>query len=72
MLVMSDFLCTFAGGKHCHGAVAGAPSGHERKVRAAQDAPLAKIQAVGDGWIRQKRRTARLRLENERLTMENG
>ena len=31
---------------------------HERKVRAAQDTPLAKVQAVGDGWIWEKRMTA--------------
>jgi hypothetical protein len=31
---------------------------HERKVRAAQDAPLPKIEAVGDSGIRQKKTTA--------------
>jgi len=30
----------------------------ERKVRAAQDAPLPKVEAVGDSWIWQKRITA--------------
>jgi hypothetical protein len=30
----------------------------ERKVRAAQDAPLLKIEAVGDSWIWKKRTTA--------------
>ena len=31
---------------------------HERKVRAAQDAPLVKMPAVGDGRCREKRTTA--------------
>lgn len=31
---------------------------HERKVRAAQDAPLLKMEAAGDGRIRQKKITA--------------
>jgi len=30
----------------------------ERKVRAAQDTPLVKMPAVGDGWIREKKTTA--------------
>jgi len=30
----------------------------ERKVRAAQDAPLLKVEAVGDGWSGEKRTTA--------------
>jgi len=34
------------------------PPWHERKVRAAQDTPLVKVQAVGDGWIWEKRMTA--------------
>ena len=34
------------------------PGGHERKVRAAQDTPLVKVPAVGDGWIWEKRMTA--------------
>ena len=29
-----------------------------RKVRAAQDAPLLKVEAVGDSWIWKKRMTA--------------
>jgi len=29
-----------------------------RKVRAAQGAPLLKVEAVGDSWIREKRMTA--------------
>ena len=36
---------------------------YERKVRAAQDTPLPKIEAVGDSRIRQKRTTAPYRLE---------
>ena len=44
-------------GKHCHG-LSLVSLWHERKVRAAQDAPLVKVQAVGDGWIWQKRTTA--------------
>ena len=32
--------------------------GYGRKVRAAQDAPLVKMPAVGNGWIREKRMTA--------------
>ena len=31
---------------------------HERKVRAAQDAPLVKVPAVGDSWIWEKKITA--------------
>ena len=31
----------------------------ERKVRAAQDAPLVKVPAVGDSRIREKKTTAR-------------
>ena len=31
----------------------------ERKVRAAQDAPLLKVEAIGDSRIWQKRTTAR-------------
>ena len=31
----------------------------ERKVRAAQDAPLVKVPAVGDSRIREKKITAR-------------
>ena len=34
--------------------------GHERKVRAAQDTPLLKMEAVGDGWIWKKKTTALL------------
>ena len=30
----------------------------ERKVRAAQGAPLPKIEAVGDSWLGKKRMTA--------------
>ena len=32
----------------------------ERKVRAAQGAPLPKIEAVGDSWLGEKRMTASL------------
>ena len=31
---------------------------YERKVRAAQDAPLVKMPAVGDDWSRKKKMTA--------------
>ena len=30
----------------------------ERKVRAAQDTPLLKVEAVGDGWSGEKKTTA--------------
>jgi len=30
----------------------------ERKVRAAQGAPLLKVEAVGDGWSGKKKKTA--------------
>ena len=51
-------ICTnFAAGKHRHG-LSLVPLWHERKVRAAQDTPLVKVQAVGDGWIWQKKITA--------------
>ena len=39
-------------------SVAGIRYGCGRKVRAAQGAPLPKIEAVGDGRIRQKKTTA--------------
>jgi len=39
-----------------------------RKVRAAQDAPLLKVEAVGDSWIWKKRMTAH---ENAFLGSEN-
>ena len=50
-------MITFAGGKQCSG-LSLVPKRHERKVRAAQDTPLVKMQAVGDSWIWQKRTTA--------------
>ena len=34
------------------------PSWHERKVRAAQGAPLPKVEAIGDSRCRQKKITA--------------
>ena len=34
------------------------PSWHERKVRAAQGAPLLKVEAIGDSRCRQKKITA--------------
>ena len=40
-------------------SVAGVPrKGHERKVRAAQDTPLLKVDAIGDSRLGQKKRTA--------------
>ena len=34
------------------------PQGDERKVRAAQDAPLLKVEVIGDSKCRQKKTTA--------------
>ena len=48
---------TFAPRKHCHG-LSLVPSRHERKVRAAQGAPLLKVEAIGDSRCRQKKTTA--------------
>ena len=52
---------TFAPGKHCHG-LSLVSSWHERKVRAAQGAPLLKVEAIGDSRLGQKRMTAELLL----------
>ena len=54
----------FAIRKQCHGlSLVSQPqvflmSGHERKVRAAQGAPLPKVEAIGDSGLRQKKTTA--------------
>ena len=40
--------------------------GCERKVRAAQGAPLLKMEAVGDSWCRKKKITARQRVRVRR------
>ena len=36
----------------------------ERKVRAAQGTPLLKVEAVGDGWLGEKKITARFYLDH--------
>ena len=50
----------FAPRKHCFG-LSLVSFWHERKVRAAQGAPLLKVEAIGDSRCRQKRTTAFLR-----------
>ena len=44
--------------RQCPGFIAGIRVRCERKVRAAQGAPLLKMEAVGDGRCRQKKMTA--------------
>ena len=38
----------------------GEGEGYKRKVRAVEDAPLLKVEAVGDDWIWKKKTTALL------------
>ncbi len=47
--------------KHCHG-LSLVSFWHKRKVRAAQGAPLLKVEAIGDSRLGQKRMTAELLL----------
>jgi len=59
-LVVPFFRCTFATEKALPRPVAGfSERRNERKVRAAQGAPLLKMEAVGDSWIWEKKTTAR-------------
>ena len=51
--------------KHCHG-LSLVSFWHKRKVRAAQGAPLLKVEAIGDSRLGQKRMTA-LRLKDIRI-----
>jgi len=41
--------------------------GCERKVRAAQGAPLLKMEAVGDSWCRKKKITAHSKGKGEKV-----
>ena len=54
------YLCTQK--THCYGLSLALLKGmRERKVRAAQGAPLPKVEAIGDSRCRQKKTTAFLR-----------
>ena len=51
LLAFLFFFITFAARKHCPGSAAGVSERRcGRKVRAAQGAPLLKVEAVGDSW----------------------
>ena len=56
------YFITFVGSKAVPRLYRWLPSGGERKVRAAQGAPLPKIEAIGDSRCRQKKITALLSL----------
>jgi len=52
------YFITFVGSKTVPRLYRWSLSGGERKVRAAQGAPLPKIEAIGDSRCRQKKITA--------------
>jgi len=68
----SPHLRTFAAQKHCCGLPPVPLKGDGRKVRAAQGAPLLKVEAVGDGWLGKKKTTAPALLREKRVGQGQG